>query len=378
MRPAKSWDKVVSVFRMVLDGIKQLKLNRSLARRVLLSFEERLREQQRSAAARGRYSEFVASWIQAMSYVILGSVVFDPYGGDASLKLGFGLLIVLQIRRPLRALIVDSGAYADALVAFEQLSELGLTLTERHREPDDWQHAPALRDWRSLDLKGVHFRYGGENSSNGFNIGPMDMALRRGEVVFIAGGNGSGKTTLAKVLTGLYTPTSGTIQFDGVDVDEHNIHWYRKKFAAVFSDFCLFEAVADLEPDDLGSKVNWLMSRLELSRGMLTAPASQNESSPFTSGERARIALLRAVIEDRPVFVFDEWAADQDHEYKDFFYEQFLPKLRDARKLVVVISDDERYFHTADRLLWLGREEPPVWRSPLSFATDAGRDAQGA
>ena len=374
----ESWDKVVSVFRMVLDGIKQLKLNRSLARRVLLSFEERLREQQRAAAVRGRYSENVATWIQGMSYVILGSVVFDPFGADASLRLGFGLLIVLQIRRPLRALIVDSGAYSDALVAFERLTQLGLALTEGHPDPDDWKHAPALRDWRSLNLQGVHFRYGGEKSSDAFNIGPMDLTLRRGEVVFIAGGNGSGKTTLAKVLTGLYTPISGTIQFDGIDVDQHNIHWYRKKFSVVFADFCLFEGVADLQPDDLRSEVNWLTSRLELSRAMLTAPASQKESIPFTSGERARIALLRAVIEDRPVFVFDEWAADQDHEYKDFFYEQFIPRMRDARKLVVVISDDERYFHKADRLLWLEREEPPVWRSPSSFATDAGRDAHSA
>ncbi len=374
----ESWDRVVSVFRMVLDGIKQLKLNRSLARRVLLSFEESMREQQRAAAARGRYSELVATWIQGMSYVILGSVVFDPFGADASLRLGFGLLIVLQIRRPLRALIADSGAFSDALVAFERLTELGLALTESHPDQDDWQHAPALRDWRSLDLKGVHFRYGGEKSSDAFNIGPTDITLRRGEVVFIAGGNGSGKTTLAKVLTGLYTPTSGTIQFDGVDVDQHNIRWYRKKFAAVFADFCLFEGVADLQPDDLRSEVNWLTSRLELSRAMLMAPASQNVSTPFTSGERGRIALLRAVIEDRPVFVFDEWAADQDHEYKDFFYGQFIPRMRDARKLVVVISDDERYFHTADRLLWLEREEPPVWRLPSSFATDAGRDAQGA
>jgi putative ATP-binding cassette transporter len=373
----EAWDKVVSVFRMALDGIKQLKLNRPLARRVLLSFEERLREQQRAAAARGRYSELVATWIQGMSYVILGSVVFDPFGADASLRLGFGLLIVLQIRRPLRALIADSGAFSDALVAFERLTELGLALTERHPDTDDWQHAPALRDWRSLDLKGVHFRYGGENSSNGFTMGPTDITLRRGEVVFIAGGNGSGKTTFAKVLTGLYTPTSGTIEFDGVDVDQHNIHWYRKKFSAVFGDFCLFEGVADLQPGDLRSEVDWLASRLELSRAMLTAPASQKESAPLTSGERGRIALLRAVIEDRPVFVFDEWAADQDHEYKDFFYEQFIPRMRDARKLVVVISDDERYFHTADRLLWLEREEAPVWRSPSSFATDAGRDLPG-
>jgi putative pyoverdin transport system ATP-binding/permease protein len=373
----EAWDRVLSVFRMLLDGIKQLKISRSLARRVLLSFEESVREHQRSAAARGRYSEYVESWTQAMFYIILGTAVFGPYGAEASLRLGFGLLIVLQIRRPLRALIADSAAFSDALVAFERLSDLGLSLTERHRELDDPQRAPALaRDWRNVDLKAVCFRYE-EERDDGFTLGPLDMTLRRGEVVFIAGGNGSGKTTLAKVLTGLYTPTAGTIQLDGINIDQSNMNWYRRRFAAVFSDFCLFEGVADLQPDELGSEVNWLTTRLKLSRQMLTAPGAQNQSTPLTSGERGRIALLRAVIEDRSIFVFDEWAADQDHGYKEFFYQEFLPRLRRARKLVVVISDDERYLHTADRVLWLERGEPPVWRSPTSFAMDAGRDRQG-
>lgn len=374
----EAWDRVLTVFRMLLDGIKQLKVNRSLARRVLLSFEESVREHQRAAAGRSRYSELVETWIQSMFYVILGVAVFGPYGAEASLRLGFGLLIVLQIRRPLRALIADSAAFSDAQVAFERLSELGLTLAERRREPDDPQRAPALsRDWRRLDLQGVYFKYGDESSKDGFSLGPMEMTLTRGEVVFIAGGNGSGKTTLVKVLAGLYPPTGGTIQLDGINVDEHNLHWYRRKFAVVFSDFCLFEGVADLQLDDLGSDLNWLTARLKLDRRMLTEPASQNESTPLTSGERARIALLRAVVEDRPVFIFDEWAIDQDHVYKEFFYREFLPKLRNARKLVVVVSDDERYFHTADRLLWLERGESPVWRSPSSFAVDAARDAAG-
>lgn len=375
----EAWDRVLTVFRMLLDGIKQLKVNRSLARRVLLSFEESVREHQRAAAGRSRYSELVESWTQAMFYVILGAAVFGPYGAEASLRLGFGLLIVLQIRRPLRALIADSAAFSDAQVAFERLSELGLSLTERRRESDDQKQAPTLsRDWRTLELQGVSFKYGDENSKEGFSLGPMEMTLTRGEVVFIAGGNGSGKTTLVKVLAGLYPPTAGTIQLDGVSVDEHNLHWFRRKFAVVFSDFCLFEGVADLQPDDLGSELDWLASRLKLTPRMLTEPASQNQSTPLTSGERARIALLKAVVEDRPVFVFDEWAIDQDHVYKEFFYQEFLPKLRNARKMVVVISDDERYFHTADRLLWLERGEPPVWRSPSSFAMNAGRAVQGA
>ena len=192
---------------------------------------------------------------------------------------------MLQIRRPLRALIADSAAFSDAQVAFERLSELGLTLTERRREPDDRQHAPALsRDWRRLDLQGVCFKYGDENSKDGFALGPMEMTLTRGEVVFIAGGNGSGKTTLVKVLAGLYAPTGGTIQLDGISVDEHNLHWYRRKFAVVFSDFCLFEGVADLQLDDLGGELNWLTSRLKLTRRVLTEPASQSEFDPSDLG----------------------------------------------------------------------------------------------
>lgn len=367
----EAWDRVIRVYGMVLDGVKQLKLNRSLARLVLLSFEHRVREQQQSAGARGRSSDLVATWTQAMFYIILGTAVFGPFG-NAQLKLEFGLLALLQIRRPLRSLIVDSSAFADASVAFQRITEIGLKLSEDNRVRDGAQRAPPWsRNWRSLNLKGVLFRYGGGNRKDNFALGPLEITLRPGELVFIAGGNGSGKTTLIKVLTGLYPPTSGTIRFDGVAVDERNAHWYRSKFAVVFADFCLFEGVADLQPDHLDHQAQQLALRLKLNRWMLAAPESSGKWTALSSGERRRIALLKAVLEDRPILIFDEWAADQDHRYKDFFYEEFLPKMRDSGKLVVAISHDERYFHTADRVLWLERGEAPAWRSPSSFAKAA-------
>jgi putative ATP-binding cassette transporter len=199
------------------------------------------------------------------------------------------------------------------------------------------------------------------------------LALSRGEIVFVAGGNGSGKTTFAKIVTGLYTPTEGTIQFNGTTIDQRYLRWYRKKFAAVFADYSLFEGAADLRPDELlGRNTDWLLTRLAFSRETLLTPAAFRNSAPLPSGERRRIALLRAVVEDRPVMVFDEWAADQDPAYKEFFYMEFLPRMRAARKLLIVISEDERYFHTADRVLWLERGERPIWRSPSSFATRVG------
>ena len=365
----EAWDRVVRVFGMVLEGVKQLKLNRPLARLVLLSFEHRVREQQQSASTRTRYSDLIATWIQAMFYLILGIAVFGPFG-NAQLKLEFGVLALLQIRRPLRSLIVDSSALADASVAFQRITEIGLKLSGDDSVREGPRHAPPVpRHWRSLHLRAVQFRYGGGRRKDDFALGPLEMKLRPGELIFIAGANGSGKTTLVKVLTGLYPPTSGTIRFDGAAVDERNIHWYRSNFAVVFADFCLFEGVADLQPDGLGHQAEQLAVRLKLNRRVLAALGSSGDWTALSSGERRRIALLKAVLENRPILVFDEWAADQDHRYKDFFYGEFLPKMRDSGKLVVAISHDERYFHTADRVLWLERGEAPAWREPSSFLT---------
>ena len=368
----EAWDRVVRVFGMVLEGAKQLKLNRSLARLVLLSFEHRVREQQQSAGTRGRYSDLVATWSHAMFYVILGVAVFGPFG-NAQLRLEFGVLALLQIRRPLRSLITDSGALADASVGFQRIAAIGLKLSgdETARSGAARGGArytpPASQYWRALNLRMVQFRYGGGNRKDNFALGPLEMTFRPGELIFIAGANGSGKTTLVKVLTGLYPPTSGDIRFDGAAVDEGNIHWYRANFAVVFADFCLFEGVGDLPADRLGPQAEQLAVRLELNRRSLAALASSGGSTALSSGERRRIALLKAVLENRPILVFDEWTADQDHRYKDFFYREFLPKMRDSGKLVIAVTHDEEYFPLADRVLWLERGETPTWREPSSF-----------
>lgn len=363
----EAWDRVVHVFGMVLEGAKQLKLNRPLARLVLLSFEHRVREHQQSAGSRSRYSDLVAAWIQAMFYLILGVAVFGPFG-NAQLKLEFGVLALLQIRRPLRSLIVDSGALSDASVAFQRITEIGLKLSGDDGAPGGARNTPPLpQHWRALNLRMVHFRYGAGKRKDNFVLGPLDMTFRPGELVFVAGANGSGKTTLVKILTGLYPPTSGAVRFDNTAVDESNIHWYRSNFAVVFADFCLFEGVGDLPPDGLGQQAEQLAVRLRLDRKAIAALASSATASKLSSGERRRIALLKAVIENRPILVFDEWAADQDHRYKDFFYGEFLPKMRNSGKLVIAVTHDDGYFHLADRVLWLERGQTPTWREPSSF-----------
>jgi putative ATP-binding cassette transporter len=76
-------------------------------------------------------------------------------------------------------------------------------------------------------------------------------------------------------------------------------------------------------------------------------------TTALSSGQRRRLALLVVLLEDRPLCIFDEWAADQDPAFKRTFYYQILPALRAKQKAVVVISHDDRYFDVADRILVL-------------------------
>jgi putative ATP-binding cassette transporter len=73
----------------------------------------------------------------------------------------------------------------------------------------------------------------------------------------------------------------------------------------------------------------------------------------LSQGQRKRLALVVAYLEDRPFYVFDEWAADQDPAFKDVFYQVLLPDLRARGKTVLAISHDDRYFHLADRRIKL-------------------------
>ena len=364
-----AWDRIVRVFTMLIDGVKQLKLNRHLARQVLRSFKDRASLQMHSGGRRLRQSDVVGTWVQFMFYVILGSAVFGPFSDEASLKrgYGYGLLALLHIRGPLRSLITDSRAFVEASVALKRIANLGLMLSE-DQEHDHLHRLPgADREWHSLELRDVLFRYDSGSSADEFTLGPIDLSLKSGEVVFIAGGNGAGKTTLAKVLTGLYPVGEGAIHFDGIEVNEDTVGWYRSKFSAVFADFCLFEGIVDLREKDVAAAIERIAASLKLDPSKLVPGQSMAAGTPLSAGERGRVALLMALLEERPILVFDEWAAEQDPRYKDLFYMEIIPRLRGIGKLIVVISHDDRYFSAADRILWLERGEPPIWRSPDSF-----------
>ena len=194
--------------------------------------------------------------------------------------------------------------------------------------------------------------YHSEEKDEAFILGPIDLTLRPGELVFFIGGNGSGKTTLAKLLLGLYAPESGEVLLDGKPITEENRDHYRQIFTAVFSDFYLFDSLLGIESQQLDEKALEYLKQLQLTHKVQVKDGALS-TTKLSQGQRKRLALLTAYLEDRPIYLFDEWAADQDPLFKQIFYYELLPELKARGKTVLVISHDDRFYEVGDRIVKL-------------------------
>lgn len=197
----------------------------------------------------------------------------------------------------------------------------------------------------SLTVKEVYFNY--ENNDNQsdtpYSIGPINFKANKGEIIFIIGGNGSGKTTFLKLLVGLYTPTSGKIQINGENVDSEILGEY---FSVIYSDFYLFKKIYGINPNRLDQVNEWL-DMFDLSNKVQIKDGAYSTIA-LSKGQCKRLAILKSYLEDRPIYFFDECAADLDPDFKNFFYNDLLKTMRNEGKLLIVITHDDKYFNIAD------------------------------
>jgi putative ATP-binding cassette transporter len=190
------------------------------------------------------------------------------------------------------------------------------------------------------------FRYPTTDDEAGFCVGPVRMTIERSKIVFITGGNGSGKSTLLKMITGLYLPTEGELCLDGAMVESSTVGSYRSLFSAIFAENHLFREFYGI-PDAKLSRASELVALVELQHKVAVNGRSFSTVT-LSSGQRKRLALVMALMEDRPIYVFDEWAADQDPYFRQKFYHEILPQLKAGGKTVIAVSHDERYYGVAD------------------------------
>ncbi|WP_426751161.1 cyclic peptide export ABC transporter [Myxococcus sp. Y35] len=353
MRTARElYDRLLRHFDTLSSGTKELKMHRQ---RRLAFLEEDLvgtaSSLRRVDALSGNIDAANSSWGMLLFFAIIGLLLFvmPTFGGiDAATLTGFSLTI-LYMQQPLDSVLNSFHGVGQATVALAKLDALGL----RQETPALQGPLEAPRSFSRLELRGVTHSYHRDHEDGRFQLGPIHLTLSPGELVFLVGGNGSGKTTLAKLLIGLYTPESGEVVLDGKPItDERDWERYRQLFSSVFVDFYLFDRMLGLERQDLAEQAGKYLERLQLTHKVRIDNGVLSTTS-LSQGQRKRLALLTAYLEDRPFYLFDEWAADQDPIFKALFYEQLLPDLKQRGKAVLVISHDDRYFHLADRLLRL-------------------------
>ncbi|GAA6617715.1 ATP-binding cassette domain-containing protein [Scytonema sp. NUACC26] len=264
-------------------------------------------------------------------------------GGETALKEGFP---------PQGTAFAFAKRVAPATQRLRRRYPKGLRLYSSEFHSPKTSQAISPIKFKQLKLEGISHAYWGEQEENHFTLGSIDLTFSPQELVFLVGGNGSGKSTFAKLITGLYVPETGKIFVDGKLVEERNRDWYRQHFSAVFSDFYLFDKLLGLDYTKLDNQIQDYLVKLHLD-SKVKVKEGKFSTTALSQGQRKRLALLTAYLEDRPFYVFDEWASDQDPVFKEIFYTQLLPELKSKGKTVLAISHDDRYFHLADRVLKL-------------------------
>ncbi|MFK8186218.1 MAG: cyclic peptide export ABC transporter, partial [Phormidesmis sp.] len=273
---------------------------------------------------------------------------------DTEILTGY-IVTLLYLRAVLFSIVTAIPALSRANIAFEKIEALGFRLT-----PETGALTPSMKErqlteiqsWETLELRNASHTYYREKEDDTFTLGPINLKFTAGELVFLVGGNGSGKTTLAKLITGLYTPESGELYFDEELVNDTNQERYRQLFSVVFADFQLFENLLGLESSELDNLAQAYLTKLQLNH-KVSIQDGKLSTTALSRGQRQRLALLTAYLEDRPFYIFDEWASNQDPMFTEIFYTQFLPELKARGKTILVITHDDKYFDLCDRIIKL-------------------------
>jgi putative pyoverdin transport system ATP-binding/permease protein len=349
-------DSMFRHFRALTEGIKELKLHRERRRAY---FDDGVYPTTESYAQRNVRAEMcfiiAQNWSHLLFFTLVGMILFIlPSIQYVSPHAMTGYIVTtLYLMGPLSGVLGSFSVFSRASVALDKIQQLGLTLASvRTADETGMEATPGPNSFSKLELVDITHAYHREQDDNHFVLGPINLTFQPGELVFIVGGNGSGKSTLAKLLTGLYPPESGEIRIDGRPVTNENRDDYRQVFSAVFADFYLFDNLLGLHDPRLDEQAGEYLEQLQLSHKVQIAEG-RFSTTALSQGQRKRLALLTAYLEDRPFYLFDEWASDQDPVFKEVFYTRLLPELKKRGKAVVVITHDDRYFWAADRIIKL-------------------------
>jgi len=336
----------------ILDGFKEIKLHARKNKAVFRAYSGVVRRLKLLNLRAGKLFSAHMVYTQTYFYLLIGVIVF-VLPGYADIGKETAMSVTIATLFMIAPLLMCLGAFPElsrANHAIANLYEMEEKLEGMMRAPADDRFQIDYSDFQLIEYRDLRFHFPENDYDEApFEIGPLDLSIKRGEILFIVGGNGSGKTTLLKTLTALYRHSDGKILVDGRAVNAQRSGAFRQLFSGVFADYHLFDRLYGLRDIDEGA-VNALIQKMEMEDKTVFENARFSETK-LSQGQRKRLGLIIALLEDKPIFIFDEWAADQDPHFKDYFYETLLDELKARNKAVIVISHDDRYFSCADRVV---------------------------
>lgn len=347
-------DRFFALLNHLLGGYKELKINTAKSTDFFdnyLAPSIKKTEELKLVSATQMTKSII--FAQLFGYSLLAFLLFifpEFFTINSSLLVQVVTIILFITTGPLQDIVGSFPLIERADIAVRHIKEMENEL----REPvlDDLESAVAKRicqSFESLQFCGVSFRYDPESDDSCFQIGPIDFQVNQGEIIFIMGGNGAGKTTFLKVLLGLYPHTDGTILWNGCQVDQTNRVDYQSNFSIVFQDVHLFDRVYGT--DQFSSQiVSPLLQSMQLEQKTSITEDGIITNLQLSAGQRKRLALAVSQLENKDIFVFDEWAAEQDPHFRQFFYEEYLQDLKRQGKTIIAVTHDDKYYGAADRI----------------------------
>ncbi|HEB7515101.1 TPA: multidrug ABC transporter permease/ATP-binding protein [Campylobacter coli] len=334
-------DALQNNYQNILDGHKELLINRYRAK---LYYEDEFESNARSKKKNSTLGNLFNNLSSNFTNVALLALV----GVEFYLALEFKwasvaeattiALSILFLRTPLVSMIGSFPTLLLAKIALDKIAKLELDDYKEHFEKTNF-----IKDWRQISFKNTSFSY-----DDNFHLNPVNLDLKKGELIFLIGKNGSGKSTFCMLLTGLFKPSEGEIFVDDMKIDD-NLDVYRSLVSAVFSDFHLFTKTLAKEKFADEEKIASWLEFLEL-KGKTRVEDHELVLTKLSTGQKKRLAMLIALLEERDILVLDEWAADQDPVFRRFFYKKLLPLLKEQGKTIFAITHDDAYFDSADRI----------------------------
>lgn len=335
----------------LISGFKELKLSSSRRRNIMKKYLGPNRDKSEVLDFKVNYVFLSINMISQYGlYFVIAAIIFGlPALGilDRADVIAY-VVVILFISGPINNLINLQQTYTRFIVAHARIKRFKEDFQIDLEESKDVK--PDVDDkFHSLEFKKVCFAYENKEDEEMFALGPVDLKINKGEVIFIVGGNGSGKSTFINVLTGLYKPSHGEIYLNGKRSEDINEN-LEDSFAAVFTNNYIFSNNYDDYSLENNEEYQRLLEVMKLDE-VVTDDKEESARRNFSKGQSKRMSMIFALLEQKPILILDEWAADQDPHFRKYFYEELIPRLKNEGKTIVAVTHDDAYFHEADRII---------------------------